>query len=121
MAQPKIDDREVRKIRAAIARDGVTKASSRFDEHSPEWHKAQQERATRRAVGAKQRALHEIEPPTKEGTTMQNTKPTPAQERSAQQSRSDAQAKVAAMKRQQAQQNARIKDRASSQGQGMGM
>lgn len=58
MAQQRVDDREVRKIREAMRRDGMKTAAQRFDENSPEYQKAQQHRAALRSAGAQQRRLN---------------------------------------------------------------
>lgn len=128
MAEQKVDDRGVKKIRAAIAQDGLGKAAQRFDEDSPEWQKAQQERAKLKAAGAEQRAriLRAAETNQKEGKTMTSTpppglKPSPAQERSSQAQRAAAQQKVQEMRRQQAAQNARRQTQSQDKSKSRGM
>ena len=119
MSQQKLDQREVDKIRAALARDGPGQAAVRFDENSPEFHKAmQQRRKKRQYAGSQQRRI--LTETSQEGSTMadqddQQNKQTPAQqrraatrqqspaqERAAQGQRTSAQQRVIARQRQQA-------------------
>ena len=123
MAEQKVDDREVKKIRESMRRDGAAKTAQRFGENSPEYRAAQQQRSALRSAGNDQRRLN-TEHTTKESTMSTNTdKQTPAaQQRSAQAQRTAAQQKVAAMKQRQAQQAVRTREQnAKAQGQGQGM
>lgn len=121
MAKPRIDLREVDKIKAAIARDGLQTAAGRFDHQSPEWRQAQRDRRRLRRAGARQRKDLIDE---KENTmTSQNKieKQSPAQQRSAQAQRAAAQEKIAAVRRQQVQRNARLQQRDHSRNDAQGM
>lgn len=118
MAKQKLDEREVRKARAVLERDGPTKAARRFGEQSPELQKAVQDRqAERNHAAAKQKTIHE------EGTTMtqQDEKKTPAQQRAGKAQPTPAQERVIARQKLQAQRNARIKAKGQEQSQGQAM
>ena len=118
MAEPKIDKREVRKIRVAMAQDGAQKAARRFDENSPEFREAQRQRQSRRVYAADQQKGRMM------STTDKNEKKQApaAQQRSAQAQRTKAREQAVARQRQQAQRNARIREnRGQQQSQGQGM
>lgn len=107
MAQEKIDDREVQKIRASMTQDGDAKAAARFDENSPEFRKAQESRQKARAAGHNHRSRLQRA----HGGQGQPSTP-----------QTEGRARLMEIKKRQAAQNSRLRKRdAQSQDQGQGM
>lgn len=141
MAQPKIDDREVKKITTALSAEGPAKAAARFDERSPEFRKAARMRQQKlRTAGQKQREMHHAnttpagpaasaaEKPATPARTRQApaaaSVPAPQRSTPTAHRRTPGQEKVAAMKHRQAEQNARTaeeKSRSQHHTHGMGL
>ena len=121
MAKPRIDLREVDKIKAAIARDGLQTAAGRFDHQSPEWRQAQRDRRRLRRAGARQKKdLIDEKESAMTNQSKKEERP-PAQQRSAQAQRAAAQERIAAVRRQQTQRNARLQERDNSRSDAQGM
>ncbi|WP_433676905.1 hypothetical protein [Microbacterium gorillae] len=121
MAEQRIDPREVRKIKTAIALEGQKKAERRFGS-SLEMQQVQRElqQGQARAVSRHRTARVEgaQETTTKENKTMDEAKQKHGEQKPAP---TAAQKRIAQRQQSQARQNARLKERSASRTHGMGM
>ncbi|MDQ0648606.1 hypothetical protein QFZ53_002802 [Microbacterium natoriense] len=119
MAEQRIDAREVRKIKTAIAQSGQKKAEARFgNSQEMQQVRRQLQKGQARAVDRHRAARHDSTPETtskKENRMVDNTK------KQQKQVPATAQQRVTQRQQAQARQNARLKDRSKNQSQGMGM
>ncbi|MBP1325070.1 flagellar biosynthesis GTPase FlhF [Leucobacter exalbidus] len=137
MAQPKIDKREVQKIKSSMASNGEAKTARRFNEHSPEFQKVTEQRQQRKAQARKGQAAHfqnssntnqkgnTMSQPTqkaKPATQTAKAKPAAQQRAAKKQPMTAGQQKAAQMKQSQNRQNSRLaqaKSKSQSQTQSM--
>lgn len=123
MAEQKVDQREVAKIKASLARDGRARTERRFGATSPEMQRAEADKKNLAQARATIIKNHEHEQEQTMSTSTNQKTQTPAQQRAqAQQgTMNETQKKVAAARRHQARLAEQAKGQEQSQSRGQGM